>query len=465
MLAVGSIALIAALVGAIWSSYRTSQREAAIFATLSETAFAQGFCDRALRLAIAGLPPTEGASPLSYRSPLLQGDLSFFGSGRNCFFRLALAGHTALVDTAVFSAHGSRVVTASWDNTARVWDAVTGATVATLSGHSGWVTSAAFSPDGSKIVTASWDKTARVWDAKTGANVATLSGHTDRVNSASFSPDGLRVVTASDDDTARVWDVKSGGLLVTLSGDTDSVNSAVFSPDGSRLVTASFDGTARVWDADTGSQLATLSGHKALVWGARFSPDGSRIVTASDDKTAQVWDAKSGSVVATLTGHTGPVLEAVFSPDGSRIVTASLDNTARVWDAQTGALLITLSGHAGWVWTAALSSDGSVSSPHPRTRPRACGMPRRVRLSRSFEGIPVRYLRQRSASTDLTSSPRHSTTPRVSGISGKALRYSHCRRITARSIAPCSVRTVPVWLRHPKTSLRDSGTLTQVTWS
>src|SRR5215469_1738117 len=189
---VGAIAIIATLVEIIWLSHRTSQREAAIFASLSETAFAQGFCDRALRLVIAGLPPSQGASPLSFRSPVLQGDLSLFASGRGCFFQLALAGHAGLVNTAVFSPDGSRVVTASWDNTARVWDAATGASAAILSGHRGWVNSAAFSPDGSKIVTASWDKRSRVWDVRTGAVVAILSGHTDRVNGAAFSPDGLR---------------------------------------------------------------------------------------------------------------------------------------------------------------------------------------------------------------------------------------------------------------------------------
>ena len=59
------------------------------------------------------------------------------------------------------------------------------------------VNSAVFSPDGSRVVTASRDKTARLWDAKTGAALATLSGHTDVVNSAVFSPDGGRVVTGS----------------------------------------------------------------------------------------------------------------------------------------------------------------------------------------------------------------------------------------------------------------------------
>ena len=35
-------------------------------------------------------------------------------------------------------------------------------------GHDDAVSSAAFSPDGKRIVTASYDKTARVWDAATG---------------------------------------------------------------------------------------------------------------------------------------------------------------------------------------------------------------------------------------------------------------------------------------------------------
>jgi hypothetical protein len=67
------------------------------------------------------------------------------------------------------------------------------------------VRSAAFSPDGKRVVTASLDASARVWNAENGKPAAELKGHAGPVNSAAFSPDGKQVVTASGDGTARVW--------------------------------------------------------------------------------------------------------------------------------------------------------------------------------------------------------------------------------------------------------------------
>src|SRR5580704_13729750 len=158
-LAVVSVAGVAALSLATWQSYQTSKREAAIFASLSASAFAQHFCDRALRLAAAGLPPSEGAFPTSYRSLQLQGELAYFASSPDCKFRAALIGHADLVDSVVFSPDGSRIMTASWDGTARLWDTKTGAALTTFSGHTTWLNSAQFSRDGRRIVTASSDKT------------------------------------------------------------------------------------------------------------------------------------------------------------------------------------------------------------------------------------------------------------------------------------------------------------------
>ena len=109
--------------------------------------------------------------------------------------------------TAAYSPDGARLVTASDDKTARVWDPATGREVLVLIGHSRVLTSAAFSLDGRRIVTSSNDRTARVWDAVTGQQLL-AAPHSEQVETAAFSPDGLRVVTASDDKNAHVWDAR-----------------------------------------------------------------------------------------------------------------------------------------------------------------------------------------------------------------------------------------------------------------
>jgi eukaryotic-like serine/threonine-protein kinase len=280
-----------------------------------------------------------------------------------------LTGHGDRLNSAAYSPDGSRIVTASRDKTARIWDARTGVELAVLSGHGDAVASAAYSPDGSRIVTASYDKTARIWDARTGLELTVLSGHDDRIRSAAYSPDGSRIVTASADKTARIWDAHTGAQLAVLSGHTGFVDSAAYSPHGDRIVTASDDKTARIWDARTGAELAVLSGHTGYVDSAAYSPDGSRIVTASLDMTARIWDSRTGAKLAVLSGHAGFVDSAGYSPDGSRIVTASRDKTARIWDARTGAELAVLSGHTGFVYSAAYSPDGSriVTTSYDKT--------------------------------------------------------------------------------------------------
>ncbi len=273
---------------------------------------------------------------------------------------LTLKGHTSYVMAASFSPDGSRVVTASKDQTAKVWDARSGAELLTLKGHAHGVTSASFSPDGALIVTGSYDKTAKVWKTESGALVLTLTGLGSPLHSVSFSPDGSRILAAAQHGPAKVWDARSGAELLTLegAGGFASSLSSSFSPDGSRIV-AIANGRVKIWDARSGAELLALEGHAPGNTSVSFSPDGSRVVAGCGDQTAKVWDARSGALLRTLKGHSAQVSSASFSPDGSRIVTASNDKTAKVWDAKSGAELLTVKGHTGFVTSASFSPDGS----------------------------------------------------------------------------------------------------------
>jgi len=270
---------------------------------------------------------------------------------------ITMDDHTDRVRSALFSSDGNRVVTASKDGTARVWDAATGDVITIYSGHTDQLFSAAFSPDGNRVVTASADDTAQVWNATTGDPITALEGHTADVNSAMFSPDGARIVTASDDGTVRVWDANTGANVDTVDI-PGPLASAQFGPDGAWIVTASLDSVATVWSPSSG-EFRTLVGHSDDVYSAAFSPDGTRVVTASADGTAKVWNAFTGAELFTLTGHASRVFSARFSLDGSRIVTASWDHTARVWGSSTGDELLRLDGHTLELFSAEFSPDGT----------------------------------------------------------------------------------------------------------
>jgi WD40 repeat protein len=265
---------------------------------------------------------------------------------------VASYAHQDVVYHAVFSPNGARILTASWDKTAKLWEGNSGKLLATFV-HQGPVNAAAFSPDGARILTASADKTAKLWDASSAKLITSLT-HQDSVNAAVFSPDGTRILTASTDKTANLWEANSGKLIASFAHQ-GSVNAGVFSPDGTRILTASADKTAKLWEASSAKLIASFA-HQGIVYHGVFSPDGARILTASADKTATLWEANSGKFIASFV-HEDGVYDAAFSPDGTRVLTASADKSAKLWEANSGKLIVSFD-HEDGVYHAAFSPDG-----------------------------------------------------------------------------------------------------------
>ena len=279
-----------------------------------------------------------------------------------------LAGHSDRVNGVAMSADGRRAVSASWDQTLKVWDLESGRGLCTLVGHSDSVLGVAVSGDGRRAVSASWDRTLKVWDLETGREPRTLAGHSAAVLGVAVSADGRRAVSASHDKTLKVWDLESGRELRTLAGHSGPVNGVAMSADGRRAVSASLDKTLKVWDLDSGRELRTLLGHSWSVAGAAMSADGRRAVSASCDRTLKVWDLDSGREPRTLAGHSEWVRGVAMTADGRRAVSASLDKTLKVWDLDSGREVRTLTGHSDWVQGVAMTGDGrravSASSDH-----------------------------------------------------------------------------------------------------
>jgi WD40 repeat protein len=269
-----------------------------------------------------------------------------------------LQGHTSFVNACTVLPDGRRALSASYDRTLKLWDLETGLCLATLEGHTGSVTACTVLPDGRRALSASYDRTLKLWDLETGPCLATLQGHTNSVLACTVLPDGRRALSASDDDTLKLWDLETGLCLATLEGHTGFVTACTVLPDGRRALSASDDHTLKLWGLETGLCLATLEGHTNSVKACTVLPDGRRALSASYDYTLKLWDLETGLCLATLQGHTGSVHACTVLPDGRRALSASDDHTLKLWDLETGLCLATLQGHTGSVHACTVLPDG-----------------------------------------------------------------------------------------------------------
>jgi len=271
-----------------------------------------------------------------------------------------LEGHRDTVLGVALTGDGQRAVSASLDETLKVWDVASGRELHSLEGHTSWVNDVALSRDGRLAVSASTDNTLRVWDVESGFAQRILRGHSGAVNGVALSADGWLAVSASADKTLKVWELDSGRELRTLTGHAHVLRAVAVTPDGQRAISASYDRTLKVWELAGGRELRTFTGHSAEVMAVAVTPDGQRAVSASADQTLKVWELDSGRELRTLTGHSGSVYAVAVTPDGQRVVSASGDQTLKEWEMDSGRELASFKANTGLLSCAVLPDGKTI---------------------------------------------------------------------------------------------------------
>jgi WD40 repeat protein len=216
------------------------------------------------------------------------------------------------------------------------------------------------------VLTASLDDSIRLWGLWTGQGLAVMS-HEGDVTEARFSRDQSRILSYSrQDGSARLWSVKPTETFALQFPGTDQVShlamaeiaeSVAGGTDAATLLaTAAHDGRVEVWryhrpgDARPPQRLwnfgADGQGHRDRVRRVVFSPTARLLASAGSDGTARVWDLANGhECILTMTPDDQPcnrnggadcpvVYQALFAPQGGWLLTTSSDplRPVRLWD-------------------------------------------------------------------------------------------------------------------------------------
>jgi WD40 repeat protein len=244
-----------------------------------------------------------------------------------------LRGHTGSVTMFAFNPQRAMLVSASVDNTVRLWDLDKQRIVQLLPKLPDKVASVKFSLDGELFAFATYGPVVQVWNVATSSSRDFQAPRGDeRIRYVAFSPDGALLAAGSDDGRITLWSVKDAKVIISFIAHSAKIQGLEFNPLGTLLASSSDDAKVKLWRTSDWVLMHEFSGHRTGTYGIAFSPDGQALVSTSDDKTVRLWAVKSGKELIKPITHDGLVWSADFSPDGKLIATGGEDSTVQLWN-------------------------------------------------------------------------------------------------------------------------------------
>jgi WD40 repeat protein/serine/threonine protein kinase len=277
---------------------------------------------------------------------------------------VVLRAHKAAVQTVQYSPDGNRVVTASWDGTAIIWDSKSGAPLHFLRGHQGWVNSACFGCNGKYVFTAGLDRKVKVWNADSGQEIRELPVEGEFVTAAAT---GNHVAVRTQAGSVWVVNGETGNVSFETTYPETRVMNFALSPDGRYLAVAGYARLLQVHDTQADTVKDYLFQERDIgsnnVWSVAFSPDGERLAAGSN--LLGEWEVATGKLVAQYSGEGEFIALAIaysYSIDGNnkRLAATDRDGRTHVWDCRTGKGLLGPRKHSDIIPSLAFNpADGS----------------------------------------------------------------------------------------------------------
>lgn len=232
---------------------------------------------------------------------------------------------------AALNPRGDIAAAAGTDGVIRLWNVSRQESVQRLSGHRNVITDLLFDTHSGHLISGSLDRTIRTWEVASGVRQQVLQGHESGVTSLSLRRGAL--FSCSNDQTVRRWRLDAGvenSRTVDL-GDR-SPRAIAISPQNHRLAVGFADGAISLFSLPHVEELDTFKAHSKDITRIRFSPDGRRLASGSFDHRICYLEAQATGLrlLRAFSNHVDVVNDIAFSPDGGTLASASIGSPLRV---------------------------------------------------------------------------------------------------------------------------------------
>lgn len=218
---------------------------------------------------------------------------------------LTLHDHSDEVWYLAFSHDGTKLATASKDQTVIIYQLPTFKMLHSLPHEDSGICYVAWSPDDSKIITCTRepDNTARIWDTNTGVGISALHHFQYPVTAAAWAPDGESFVLGSQDPShaLSVWS-NDDEMIYKWKEDKLRVYDLALSPDGRRLVVL-LDTRILVFDFITREKLADFKFENVRMTSVSLSRDSRSMLVGMNPDRLDMLDIDTGQVIQDYQGH------------------------------------------------------------------------------------------------------------------------------------------------------------------
>lgn len=266
--------------------------------------------------------------------------------------------HTKTINDIEYDPVNNYFVTASNDNTVKVFNFDTGENISCIREYYNNVLDIAFNDDYSLLATCDNDGYLMIFKYPELIILKTIYAHYDSAKTLTFTRDGTKIISAGNDGLVKIWDVENEfNIIASFEAHQNFITKVVTDVSSKYIITASEDNTLKLFDFKSTELIHCFKGHIDYIRGLDVAPNSKYIISGDDSGEIIVWNTITGKLVHKIQFHKDFIRNIKISPDGKSFIVASDDKTISHWNIETYELLHVYIGFTDWIFDAIITPN------------------------------------------------------------------------------------------------------------